>query len=52
MTLALLYIGQPLFKYQDDARSNTHKIVKWFLDQPDADCHKSKHVAVMLYFKC
>jgi len=23
-----------------------------FLDQPDDDCHKSKHVAVMLYSKC
>ena len=26
--------------------------VKRFLDQPDDDCHKSKHVALMLYFKC
>jgi len=34
--------------------SQMHKIkpvnVKQFLDQPDDDCHKSKHVAVMLYF--
>ena len=22
-------VGQPLFKYQDDARSNTHKIVRY-----------------------
>jgi len=26
--------------------------IKRFLDQPDDDCHKSKHVALMLYFKC
>ena len=26
--------------------------VKRFLDQLDDDCHKSKHVALMLYFKC
>jgi len=26
------------------------KCYKRFLDQPDDDCHKSKHVALMLYF--
>jgi len=43
--------------HQADLRTvlifHMHKIkpvnVKRFLDQPDDDCHKSKHVALMLY---
>ena len=30
--------------------NNLRTNIKRFLDQPDDDCHKSKHVAVMLYF--
>jgi len=32
-----------------NAQNKTCGNVKRFLDQPDDDCHKSKHVALMLY---
>ena len=35
-----------------NSQNKACKNVKRFLDHPDDDCHKSKHVALMLYFKC
>ena len=34
-----------------NAQNKTCKMLR-FLDQPDDDFHKSKHVTLMLYFKC